>query len=355
MDFELDNSSNSLICGIIGFKTDLYNNYCSQFGVINRLKANNITDNYNWIIKYNSSDEGLLIIGSEMNEIITNYDPSNLFQMNIKINGGNYRWSFDIDKIVCGENISLSENGIWFEINNDFSFLQGNIEYERYISEIFFNDFLNKNICRKNIWNNNYIIFECNKNGFGIEQIKYFPSISFIIKSLGTEIKFENIELFTETKYKYFFNIIFSQFDYSKWVFGKLFLKKYPTMFNIDKKIIQIYININDEEEKDECEEEEKDEYEEEEKGECEEEEKEKEENIDNEEDSDIEKKDDNKIIGLSKTNFILLISGIIIFIIISGFFCYLLIKRYKRQKNNELNYDYINKNENNDISLPSL
>ena len=349
MDFYLGSDTSDLLCGVIGFKMDSYDNYCPKLSAIRRLKENKITDNYNWIIKYNSSDEGLLIIGTTMNKIISNFDPNKLFTIYTKYLGGNYPWSFDIDEIICGENTSLTASEMWAEINNDFSFLQGNRNYEQYISKIFFDDFINQNICKKSMWNknnfNSYYIFECDKKGFGIEQINKFPSLTFINKNLGTEIKFKNIELFTKTKYKYFFNIIFSYYPTSFWVLGKIFLKKYPTMINLDENLIQIYNNVNGEEEKDDYEEEE-------------EEEGEEEETIDNDEDSEKDnksRKKEDKIIGLSKTNFILLISGIIVFIFIIGFICYLLIKRYDRQKTDELNYDYLSKKENNDINLPSL
>ena len=356
MDFYLGSDTSDLLCGVIGFKMDSYDNYCPKLSAIRRLKENKITDNYNWIIKYNSSDEGLLIIGTTMNKIISNFDPNKLFTIYTKYLGGNYPWSFDIDEIICGENTSLTASEMWAEINNDFSFLQGNRYYEQYISENFFNDLIKENKCRKILWNNNnynnYYIFECDKKEFGIEQINNFPSLTFINKNLGTEIKFNKNELFTETKYKYFFNIIFSYYGSRYWIFGKLFLKKYPTMINLDENLIHIYNNVNEEEEKDEYEEEKEEEREEE--GE-EEEGEEEEGNRDNEEDSEKDKKKDDKIIGLSKTNFILLIAGIIVFIFIIGVLCYFLIKRYNRQKANELNFDYISKKENNDISLPSL
>ena len=72
-----------------------------KLSAIRRLKENKITDNYNWIIKYNSSDEGLLIIGNTMNEIISNYDPSKLFAIYSRKITGSYAWCFDIDEIIC--------------------------------------------------------------------------------------------------------------------------------------------------------------------------------------------------------------------------------------------------------------
>ena len=86
-----------------------------------------------------------------------------------------------------------------------------------------------------------YNIFECDKDKFGKEDIKKFPSLSFLKREPGVEIIFENNELFTETKYKYFYNVIFRQNRGAYWEFGKLFFKKYPTIFISDQKIIELY------------------------------------------------------------------------------------------------------------------
>ncbi len=49
--------------------------------------------------------------------------------------------------------------------------------------------------------------------------------------------------MFTETKYKYFFNIIFEDINRTKLELGKIFLKKYPINFNFEnnKKVIEVY------------------------------------------------------------------------------------------------------------------
>jgi hypothetical protein len=93
----------------------------------------------------------------------------------------------------------------------------------------------------------------------------------------NVKLEFDYKDLFTETKYKYFFNIIFSNSYRESWLFGKTFLRKYLTIIDSDRKIIQIY-NSNYNKEKDEKDEkkEEKDEKKEESK-EVKEEHKEKE------------------------------------------------------------------------------
>ena len=64
--------------------------------------------------------------------------------------------------------------------------------------------------------------------------------------------KISGKDLFVETKYKYFFNIIFSYSWQENWILGKPFLKKYPTMIDLDNKIIKIYNNNNEKKEENE-------------------------------------------------------------------------------------------------------
>ena len=54
---------------------------------------------------------------------------------------------------------------------------------------------------------------------------------------------FEGKDLFIETKYKFFFNIIFPYSWSESWIFGKPFLRKFPTMIDLTEKIIEIYNN----------------------------------------------------------------------------------------------------------------
>ena len=60
-----------------------------------------------------------------------------------------------------------------------------------------------------------------------MKEIEKFPNLIFISFQAEGKFDFNNKELFTETKYKYFFNIIFSIYKLEYWVLGKPFLRKY--------------------------------------------------------------------------------------------------------------------------------
>lgn len=318
VDFYLGSDTNNSLCGVVGFKLDRYYGYCSNISIINNFKSRNITDNYKWSLIYKSDEEGLLIFGSDMEKIISNYDENNLFSINTRFLGGTYPWAFNIDEIIIGENQgTIIDHEMWVELDNDLYFLVGSIFYEKSINELFFEEFLDKDICSKHLWTSNkynkkYYVIECNKENFGKEQISKFPSLTFINREKSIKIVFEPIELFTETKYKYFFNVVFPYYGAGLWIFGKIFFKKYPVLFNVDQNIIEIYNNSN------------------------------------KEEDSESDSKS-NSFFHKAKTP--LTIIFIIVLLVITGIIFYFLgknLNKIRKKKANEMDddYDYINKNE---------
>lgn len=246
MDFYLGTDTREPICGLVGLKLDSYGVHCPNISIINNFKLNNMIDNYKWTIKYNSNDEGLIIFGAHYEEVINNYNEANLYPIHLRMLS-HAPWCFDVDLLtVFGDkNRTYEDRDMWAEINSDYTFLIGNSFYEDYVEKNYFKDYIDKGICYKNEWSYSkyykYNIFECDKDKFGKEDIKKFPSLSFLKREPGVEIIFENNELFTETKYKYFYNVIFRQNRGAYWVFGKLFFKKYPTIFISDQKIIELY------------------------------------------------------------------------------------------------------------------
>ena len=216
VDFYLGSDTNNSLCGVVGFKLDRYYGYCSNISIINNFKSRNITDNYKWSLIYKSDEEGLLIFGSDMEKIISNYDENNLFSINTRFLGGTYPWAFNIDEIIIGENQgTIIDHEMWVELDNDLYFLVGSIFYEKSINELFFEEFLDKDICSKHLWTSNkynkkYYVIECNKENFGKEQINKFPSLTFINREKS--------------------------------------IKKYPVLFNVDQNIIEIYNNYIKEE-----------------------------------------------------------------------------------------------------------
>jgi hypothetical protein len=253
IDFYLGNrdKSNNL-CGIIGLKLGL-SNECIEYNNILRSFTNRVTNNYKWMIKYNTLDEGLFIIGANMDEIIPNYNIENLFSFKTIFSGMNLIWGLSLREIICGNNITINAKENIIKLDIDFSLIKGNKAYFEYIEKNFFQKYYLKGICSKYLWNydkfSNYSIIECKKGKFGSDDIDKFPNLSFNINS-EIILKFEGKDLFTETKYKYFFNVVFiddqskiSIFESNNWIFGKIFFKKFPVIMDSDSKTISLYNN----------------------------------------------------------------------------------------------------------------
>ena len=247
--FFLGSDTNEKLCGIIGFKMDNYDYHCNKINnIIRSFKSNDIINNYKWYLKYNTIDEGYFIIGSNMQELIINYNEKYLFSIESFMFGGTFPWGFFIKEIKCGKNREIiSKEDKRGEIENDYSIIIGSETYYNYINKTFFYNYLQKGICMKNIWKKNqfydYYIIECNKEQFGKEDYIKFPELIFDVKQedFNGEFILDYNDLFTETKYKYFFNVIFNTYKNEIWTLGKQFIKKYPIMFDLDSKYINIY------------------------------------------------------------------------------------------------------------------
>ena len=247
--FYLGSDTNDSLCGIIGFKRD--NDEYSECNKINNIirsfKSKYIIPNYQWSLKYTSKDEGIFILGADLNDIISNIDVEKIYVSNSVITNNSF-WSFSIQKVICtvnNNNYTVNKEVTRAEINNDFGLIQGTVSYNEFIEKNFFKEYFDKNICKKYMWYLSiyfqYFVIECDKTKFSEKDIKNFPSLEIIAYNSDIKFDFDSKELFTETKNKYFFNIIFPIYKIEYWVLGKLFLKKYLTMIDLEQKLIKIY------------------------------------------------------------------------------------------------------------------
>ena len=244
--FYLGTDTNDALCGIIGFSADTYKSQCSNVNYIfNSLNSRELINSENWILKYNSQNEGLLIFDPEFETLFKNYDNNRLFIANSEKNAAKNTWAILIDKIYSeNNNQTINKKGLKAEIDNDFGLLEGNGDYYYYITTTYFKDYIKKQICYLNDVHANvyyYFAIECDKEKFGKKDMEKFPILSLVSVSFQKEFTFDYKDLFTETKYKYFFNIIFNIYITEKWVLGKPFLRKYPMIINYNLQTISYY------------------------------------------------------------------------------------------------------------------
>ena len=248
--FYLGSDVNDSICGVMGFRMENYATFCRESNnIIKSFKSLDIISNYQWILNYTSENEGMLILGGNLSELIINFDDKKLYSTYSPIGGASFPWMAKISKIECGENNytinSMEVNG---EFDNDCSLIIGSYSYMNYIENNFFNKY--KNVCFRNLINygtDNYkfYVFECDKEKFGKNDINNFTSLSFRFRNSEYKFIFMGNDLFMETNYKFFFKIIFSFPWKDNWIFGKPFFKKFPTSIDYAKKMIYIYNNNN--------------------------------------------------------------------------------------------------------------
>ena len=247
--FYLGTDTNDKLCGTIGFrKNDLL---CDRIiNITTYLKRERYINNYKFMIKYNSSNEGQYIIGGKLQDIIEDYDENKTFTKKVNVGVAKRVWEINIDNIKVENDDEPIQNETIGTFENDFSLILGSQYYKEYINKTF-KDYFENNICSFNLFDKEpslitygkYIIIECDKEKMGKDDIKKFPKLILYTREYGTlnKFTFDYNDLFTETKYKYFYNVIFDKFNNEKWIFGKAFLRKYPIDFDYESQSIEVY------------------------------------------------------------------------------------------------------------------
>ena len=249
--FFMSTNSDKLFGGILGFE---YSDKGLR-GFVASLKNAKVINSYTWTLKFNSNDEGLLIIGEEPHLYSNSYDGNKLKYTKLYLYQNLFSWSIYFNSILTGE--LIDKNYLIGIIRPD---IKGFISPEKYFENlyaIFFRKYFNDKICEKieiidkNISNNDYYDeqvmkfykIQCDKNKFSINDIKLFPSLKFMSITLNYTFIFEGKDLFYENNEKYIFQIYISDIKY--WILGRIFLYKYQLIFNEDNKLIGFYTDMN--------------------------------------------------------------------------------------------------------------
>ena len=241
LDFDNSNCLNDSLCAQAGI--DILSHYNEKTDFIYQLHSIlNITNQY-WTFLFSSKDEGKFIFGDLPHNYIPNeYDEKNLISFYSKTT----YYEITIDSIIFEEKNSTI---IDFGDNNDYlnieisPNIEGMIFGHAYFDFIYkyFNYYIKNNICKSEIFDLTTTIIYCDGNKFGIKDIESFPQIIFKKYKFDFNFSFENKELFYYRDSKYFFNIYKRIGESKKFTFGRIFLKKYLTIFNADKKQIYFY------------------------------------------------------------------------------------------------------------------
>ena len=234
---------NNSLCGKAGI--DIYSQYNRKTSFITQLHNILNISEQSWVFIYSSNDKGIFIFGDMPHKYLNNtYKESNLISFYSK----STYFEIIMDSFILEYNnkstINSWENDEYInvEISPNIEGIEiGNI-YFNYIYNFFYS-YINNNICKLEIIDLTITIIYCDGNKFGKKDIYKFPNIIFNKYKFNFNISFKNEELFYYKDSKYFLKI-YKKFGVDKkFTLGRIFLKKYLTVFNADKKQIYFYNN----------------------------------------------------------------------------------------------------------------
>ena len=242
------NSNESNICGSIGLgymhKESIDYNFLGQLH-----HKFNLPD-YSFFFNYSSktSDEGIFIFGNMPHVYLPDkYNSDDLiFIYSVNMN----QPLINIMGIkIEREGYKIEQNDVIkkIRINPDIEGIEFPEFYFNDYEEIFFNNFYNKKICHKDVYNRIYRVIYCDvgEEKFQEKNIKNFPNLTFYIdKKTNFSINFNGDDLFYFKDNKYFFKIIGNTLG-NYFDLGRILFKKYLTILNQDKKQIYFYSKNN--------------------------------------------------------------------------------------------------------------
>ena len=212
--------------------------------IINQLKSQKLISSYAFMVKYNNKNDekGKIIIGGLPHE----YDPRHYSEKyyisgKVSFSQDNPGWKINFQNIMYGNDILVSVKQAEFSLN--FGFISTSNTYKEFFDRKFFNNSKYLDSCKeKNI--GFYTVKYCKE-----KVIKEFNNLTFILaneyadSNSTNKIEFDYKDLFVKAPGDndfYYFQIVFMPGNY-KWLFGRPVFKKYPVVFDQDKRIIGFY------------------------------------------------------------------------------------------------------------------
>ena len=308
--FSENELSYSCVLGL-GYEEMLYNDDGEMKGIesfITQMKNNNIITDKIFFIGYNKeNDNGEIIFGAYPHEIKNKYckscNENDYIEMEYAANEIEVVWSVK-GYVYSGEDKIFNYlSPILLELNQGF--IIGSYNYKLRIEKNFFNEKISKNECFKReiyIQTNFYDGYYCKKN----VDVTKFENLTIVIDKISYTIEFLYKDLFIENDDYVYFNVLFTQEEdtlKNSFILGKPFFKKYPVVFNVNRKKEKIgfYNNLFLDEEN---------------------------------ENHTIYNNDNNNSNNYNKLTFILIIIGICIL----GLLIYIIVKYFKKPRKQKVN-----------------
>ena len=203
IQFLLAYGLNVIESGVLGLNL-FYKNFNLKFtNIINQLKQRKIINESVFYFTFNDYNNGDLIIGEyphESNNDKFNKDDFISFSIYIK-DFNTQKYNFFFDKIFFND-LEI-ENNIECDISIENGMIKVNKVLFEKIEEIFFEDYVKKNICEKVVLFNGNFSYICNEK----LNVKKFKEVKFMIRRINFIL--DGNDLFYKFENKYYFLIYY--------------------------------------------------------------------------------------------------------------------------------------------------
>ena len=248
-------------CGTIGLNRFPASNYFNKKSLIYTLKKNKIINSYSWGLFFFSPDkiynvdddtqdkyDGFFISGVTLDDNIDIFKTE--LVCNVYAEENYLYWTFYFDRIFYYETINnkteyFCTNNKRVELLIDLNYIISDEQYYKDIKKIYFQKFFDNNTCYeaktyKKEDGYTYMII-CDLS-FKDNQ-RSFPGLYLYNEQLFFAFNLYSKDVFYEYNNKIYFLIVHKESVKDFWRIGRIFLKKYPFMFDYDKKLIS-YVHL---------------------------------------------------------------------------------------------------------------
>ena len=260
----IDDYIPNTFCGNIGFlKRYYYPNPKTYLNFIDYSKKNKIIQSYQWGLFFFDKEQSYIIDKEIQNKYdgfiivgLLETDYANIFKANditssylLMGKSKNIEGIFTSIYFKYLNKTIYCENELSFRLDIDYNYIICTKDYYENIKKYYFNQYINNTICEERVSYNsgdkNFMII-CNstiKNDLG-----KFPSLQLFNLDLNFQFELDYKDLFLEINDKIYFLAIYHQpqslTSDTIWNFGKILSKKYPFMFNEDRKTLY-FVHLN--------------------------------------------------------------------------------------------------------------
>jgi hypothetical protein len=212
--------------GILGFLLShqrFFDENITNINFIPQLKQKKLISNYDFYFKFNSENEGNIIIGAKPHELDNKYINQIFSPIQTSLAAHNeIDWAISFDKIYYGDESMYNEKPAMLRI--EFGLIIGNYMWQQHLLDNFFTPLINENKCFKGstlqLGSSAYFYY-CNST----TDISHFKPFTFSIHEYDYNFTLTKEDLFVKDGDKLMFLMIFG--GIFEIVLGFPFFKKY--------------------------------------------------------------------------------------------------------------------------------